>query len=202
MYVKCIGVGVIEWMNCNQGFLMALLTLAYVIATVVMAWLMLRSNGIAMRSLAHAVVLEDRRSRPYLVFDLEFTDKCVFAVLKNIGLSPALKIKIILDPVLQRENIHNKTFEEIGMTKFPPSQFGPGQYHRDFIDIGPEFFKRYGGGILHGKLSYFDMSVKKYEESFVVDLAFFFGLQDIGRPDIGKELVRIGNMIEKVANRK
>jgi hypothetical protein len=189
----------IDWMNKNEGFIMGCLTFVSVGTTAIMAWLMTRSNNISSQSLTYAVELEDRRSRPYLIFDLEYSDHCIFAILKNIGLSPAVKIEIETDPQLLRSNAKGNR-EELGMIKFPPSQFLPGELRRDLIDGGPQFYKNYSGSILCGKLKYGDVSGKQYGGNFVIDLAFMLSLQDIHKPDISREVEKTRRALEKVAS--
>jgi uncharacterized membrane protein len=54
----------INWLNQNQGFVMALLTLIYVLATMVIAWLTLRVTNLSQKNLDMAVQLEKSRTRP------------------------------------------------------------------------------------------------------------------------------------------
>jgi hypothetical protein len=49
---------VVAWLNSNQGFVIAILTLVYVVATLFIAIVMLRSNSISSRSLAQALEQE------------------------------------------------------------------------------------------------------------------------------------------------
>jgi len=184
-------------MNNNEGFVTGCLTLATVLTTAITVFLMYRSNRTASKSLAYAVELEDRRSRPFLIFDLEYVDKCVFAVLKNIGQSPAVKIAINISPKIMRK-FGSDEKSEIGMTKYPPSQFLPGQSRRDFIELANVFHQEYGSDMLNGSIGYLDLSGKYYDEKFSIDLKFMLNLHDIVKPDIAKELKTVADKISKI----
>jgi len=79
---------------------MALLTLVYVFATIILAILALVANHISSKQLKTTILLEKERSRPYLVFDLFIEDHFVHAIIKNIGQTEARGVTIEITPTL------------------------------------------------------------------------------------------------------
>jgi hypothetical protein len=87
--------GVVDWLNTNEGFVLSLLTLAYVVATFMLVFITLRALG------------EDRRRQrqaiaPLVVADLEFDGERHTAhfVLRNAGLTTALDVALTVSPPL------------------------------------------------------------------------------------------------------
>jgi hypothetical protein len=84
----------VDWLNQNQGFAIALLTLVYVVTTVIIAIIMARSNYLASKNIRLSIEFEKSRSRPNVIFDIVIENRTVHAVLKNIGQSPAKHISV------------------------------------------------------------------------------------------------------------
>jgi len=57
---------IIRWMNANQGFAQVLLTIALVVATIVLARSPAKANAISRDQMKQALELEQSRTRPYL----------------------------------------------------------------------------------------------------------------------------------------
>ncbi|MDK2858069.1 MAG: hypothetical protein PWQ89_1188 [Verrucomicrobiota bacterium] len=90
----------IDWCNTNQGFVMAVLTLVYVIATIAIVLLARHSNKIAQANLKTLVDLEREKSRPLI--DVDLVPDSVFLSLhvSNRGLTPAYDVKFSINPSL------------------------------------------------------------------------------------------------------
>jgi len=93
---------VIEWSNSNTGFLMALLTAVYVIATLLILYENRRNNRLM-------ISFEKDRKRPHVVFwvesEMKTHDQCVNSIdfvgkIKNEGESTAHNIKVTTEPKL------------------------------------------------------------------------------------------------------
>jgi hypothetical protein len=97
----------IEWLNQNQGFALTALTFVYVIATIVMAYLMIHSNNLSAKNIAQALKIEKDRTRPYVMFDLQFKGFNVYAILKNVGVTPAHNVKVNIEPELKNTLRHS-----------------------------------------------------------------------------------------------
>lgn len=91
----------IDWCNTNQGFVMALLTLVYVIATIGIVLLARHSNKIAQANLKTLVDLEREKSRPLI--DVDLVPDSIFLSLhvSNRGLTPAYEVKFSITPPLE-----------------------------------------------------------------------------------------------------
>lgn len=92
----------IEWSNSNTGFLMALLTAVYVIATLLILYENRRNNRLM-------ISFEKDRKRPHVVFwiesemkthDQHFNSIDFVGKIKNEGASTAHNIKVTTDPKL------------------------------------------------------------------------------------------------------
>src|SRR5688572_23772795 len=92
----------VNWLNQNQGFVMALLTFVYVIATIVIARLAIKTTRLAQRNLDMALQLERDRVRPYVVFNISSSTakRYTYASIKNRGLSAAYSVNISIKPAL------------------------------------------------------------------------------------------------------
>lgn len=94
--------GVIEWSNSNTGFLMALLTAVYVIATILILYESRRNNRLM-------ISFERDRNRPHVVFwvesEMETQDQYFSTIgfvgkIRNEGASTAHNVKITTEPKL------------------------------------------------------------------------------------------------------
>lgn len=160
----------IEWCNSNQGFAVILLTAVYVIATIVMVWHMGRSNRLASKELAEVAELERRRTRPYLVFDLESHRKFVYAVLRNIGQTSAYKVSIQVNPVLEHSD--KAASRPLSLVSSTIQMVAPGREFRDLVDFGPKFYKRYKEPRFQGSVNYQDTQGETFDEEFDIDMSF------------------------------
>jgi len=189
----------IHWLNTNQGFVMGLLTLVYVVATVGIAIIMIRSNRLSRRSLQQALELDKKRSRPYVVFDIELRERLVFAVLRNYGLTGAHKIKLVLSPLLQHTiggKIIDSTlvFNEIGF-------LAPSRVLEDFLDPDSAFFDHYAGARFEGKLEYEDSEQQRYEEPVRIDLTAQKGLHSVRETHLENEVQKLTQAVGQLSQK-
>ncbi len=64
----------IQYLNANQGFVMAILTAVYVLATLVLVIVAHRQFALTQRSLDFASAAEKTKSRPYVLFDIVYEE--------------------------------------------------------------------------------------------------------------------------------
>lgn len=191
----------VAWLNANQGFVMGILTLVYVVATVFIAIVMLRANSVSSRSLAQAVELEKLRSRPYLLFDLESRHRAIHAVLKNLGKTAAYDVKISVTPEL-KSVIQGQDWVS-SLTTNVVSFVAPNREIADFIQPVPQFSKSYPDLRFEGELLYRDSEGKSFKEPFKIDLKYQMRLLHVSAEDneIPKKLEKIRESIDALGNR-
>jgi hypothetical protein len=187
---------VTEWLNTNEGFAIILLTAVYVIATIVMARYMARANMLASKSLAQAVELERRRTRPHLSFDLESHRKFVYAVLRNIGKTAAYNVTIQVTPALEHSD--KSAQRTLSLVTGSIRMIAPGREFSDLVDFGPKFFERYKEPRFRGCLMYHDAESNTYEDRFDIDMSFAAKLLYVEEPpDVGSELEKIRELLRQ-----
>ncbi|QHI68587.1 hypothetical protein [Tichowtungia aerotolerans] len=114
----------IEWCNANQGFVMTVLTLVYVIATIAIVLLARHSNKIAQANLQTLVDLEREKSRPLI--DVDLVPDSIFLSLhvSNRGLTPAYDVQFSITPTLTYLEGHGKNVPlailDNGLTSLAP----------------------------------------------------------------------------------
>ncbi len=182
---------IINWLNVNQGFVLGILTLVYVVTTLVMAGLMMHSNRLTRQ-------LEEQRSRPAVIFNVISIDYWVHAIMKNTGLTPAYDVKVSCTPSITSDVGGKDT--ETALTAHCVSFLAPQQEITDFIDGGPQFFKRYPDPVFTGTVKYKDRSGTPYKEDFRIDLSVLKSRSYLSRVDVGKELEKIRRTLEHLAS--
>jgi hypothetical protein len=191
----------VQWSNANQGFLLALLTLVYVLATLWLAWL-------ARRQLKLATDLEKNRLRPFVIFDLVVERTFVFAHLRNTGPTPAWDVRISVSPKIQALLGGEKTFpaEEcarpISFIERGIAMLAPGREIKAFIGAWARVRGAHPTLRFEGQVAYADFSGQVYSEPFVADLSAHEGLLHLSRKDIhdvAKELESIARILGQIA---
>src|SRR5215213_6339927 len=92
----------VGWVNQNQGVVIVLLTLVYVVTTIVIAGLSVKATRLAQKNIETMVALERNRLRPYVLFYLSSSirKRSTYASIKNHGLTAAYNVKVSIDPPL------------------------------------------------------------------------------------------------------
>ena len=159
---------IVEWLDAHQGFVFAILTCAYLFTTSLMARRMRQSNDLVREQLAQARTAERERARPYLVFDLESRRRLMYAVLRNIGETPAFGVRIDVDPPLR----NNAMKRESSLTQHVIEMVAP---HREFTDVlngSPGFYSEYESPKFKIRMTYSDGAGTEYDEHMVIDMTF------------------------------
>ncbi|MFZ1936959.1 MAG: hypothetical protein WCB27_12380 [Thermoguttaceae bacterium] len=176
-----------NWLNANQGAALVILTLGYVLATVVMVSVMIHSNRLTRQ-------LDEQRSRPAATFCILRDAQWIYAVLANTGVTPAYDVRVTCDPALTR--CGNGT--ESAITAHPTSFLPAKEKITDFIDAGHTFFERFTNPVFNCAVCYTDKAGKRYEENFRLDLTVLSDCNYDLETDLEKELKNIGKQLEKM----
>jgi hypothetical protein len=174
-----------DWLNRNQGAVMALLTFVYTALTIILVWL-------SHRSLKTAVALEKNRLRPYVLFNISssIATKTTFASIKNLGPTAAYNIKILIEPKL--EHLHDGESPLIGRdVLFLP----PNEEVTDIIDSSPAFHQKYPNPLFKGAVEYENSCGEKYREPFRIDLTFLKKRLYNREPTVADELGQINETL-------
>jgi hypothetical protein len=188
----------IDFLNTNQGFIMSLLTAVYVIATIIIVIVSIRSNIATKDSLEEFKKAEKRKYRPYVIFDITPKDYLFYTKLKNEGITPAIDIKINVKPNIYTISSNKK--ELCPITSKGLSYLAPQNTCKNLLAFGSTFFENYKDPIFEGTIEYFDVNEKKYNEKFRIDLSSYKELRYISEKDIGNELEKISKSLEKISS--
>ncbi|HZI20138.1 MAG TPA: hypothetical protein VEY09_16255 [Pyrinomonadaceae bacterium] len=162
----------VKWLNDNQGFVMAMLTLIYVLTTVGIALLALRANRISQKNIETALRLERNRLRPYVVFNITTSAAHhVYATLKNIGLTAASNVCVKVTPRVEYVVGDNER-RESALTSQKISFLAPADEVSDLLDATESFYQTYRSPVFQGDISYEDSTGFKYNEPFKIDLTY------------------------------
>lgn len=179
----------------HQGFVIAVLTFVYVATTIVLAGIVVRASSLARKQLMLAMESEHNRIRPYIVFDLITEDACIFAVLKNTGLTPAHGVKITVTPSLKSIEARGSQFEIPFLVHGVP-MMPPNREIKALVEHWGPFLKKYEALRFEGKVSYSTRDDSHhYDEAFVIDLNSEKHIVRIGKKDLND----LGNYIQEIA---
>lgn len=172
----------ISWANENSGFLLVILTMVYVVATLVILLIMIRANSLTRNSLKQTKKLEQSRLRPYLSIFLKVIKKCGsdtspgfpygYLYIKNSGLSQAKNVSIEMNPkIFSEPTIDGKKI------KISPyfieniiHYLAPNESISDSIGFLGNYYERFETPTFKGYIRYSDINNNQYKEEFTVDL--------------------------------
>jgi len=151
---------VVEWFNNNQGFLMVILTIVYVVTTIGLLLSAKHSNKITKEAII-------RVSRPFIIVDLYPEGKFLDLRVKNTGVIPAIDVSMQFDKPIKTCN--NNILKE---KSFPI--IGPGVEIKLFLDDQSSFSKKNEEiQTITCKLSYRSPLFDIYQESIVINLSMY-----------------------------
>lgn len=171
----------VDWVNNNQGFVTAILTLIYVSATIAILVIMTRSNALSQRNIELLQDIEKSRLRPYVTFDIEVDRGIASGILKNHGLSGARDVRVDLEPKVT-ELVNNRP-QESALTRGTIGSLAPGRELREVIDASGDFLGQYQSLLFRGDILYYDAAGTEYVEPLVVDLTVHQHLMWTDLPD-------------------
>lgn len=211
----------IEWLNQNQGFVMALLTLVYVCATIFLAFLTLKTKQIGedareisreAKEISNKALeisenhlkliadLEKQRVRPYVLFNLYNDDGKTFATVKNYGLTSASDVKISIEPKLVNTSSDDESILASQTIFFMPPSFEI----KDNIGLSHVFYQNFEQAKFRGKVNYKDAFGNGYENNFYIDLDILrrrIYTKEIFGKEIVEELKQINENISNLSSK-
>ena len=190
----------IDWCNANAGFATSILTLVYVVATLIIVAIMVHANKLNRKATETAVELERQRTRPVVI--LEFIRESVVWTLrvKNAGLSVARDISFSVSPEPKMcfggENAVPKEKSERRLPLFQngmPSLAPAGEITTALGTLA-RMKESFGGLRFRGSIEYKDENGAAYTSPIDIDLGVYESLTYLS----GKGLHEIGIEIEKI----
>lgn len=181
----------VRFVNENSGAAMVLLTFVYVAATLLIVRAMHKANQLAVR-------LEQRRSRPYLLCDIEFRQGMPYLTIMNAGVSAALEVTLTLEP--EPQVFRDSARRPSALLRHPIAMMTPGRKLEDLLEPPPGFFTLYPDPKFTGRLKYHDAGGITYDEAVSIDLNYYLGVghvRDKTLADIVQELERIRKAFER-----
>lgn len=187
---------IINWLNQNQGFVMAVLTLVYVVTTVVIALLTLKATRLSQKNLDTAIELEKGRLRPYVLFNISssIAKRNTYASIKNLGLTAAYKVKVSIKPKLEHHYDVESPLTSRDILFLPP-----GEEVTDVIDSSPAFHQKYLEPLFEGVVEYEDSKANKFKEPFRIDLTFLKKRIYVREASVGDELKQVNETLTVIA---
>jgi len=190
---------VLKWINENNGLMMAILTLVYVIATVVIMLLTYQSIAIGKRHLEHLDNLEKQRARPYVFFDIQCRERCIWGVLKNIGVTPAIDVSVEVNPPFVVEWGVGGA-RECALCGSKVGFLAPGRELADLVGVSHDFYTQHERPVFDVAVTYKDVNGSSYNEKRVVDLSFG---EQMASPqnEVAEELRKIAKQLEALVQK-
>ncbi|MBN1806017.1 MAG: hypothetical protein JW837_12270 [Sedimentisphaerales bacterium] len=177
----------VEWLNENAGFIMAILTCVYVIATILILCESRRNNLLQSDAIKQSMAFERARNRPYVVFEIQSelrthsehdSDVYYSASAKNMGLSSAHNISIKTSPELNARlgwgANKKKTYRIPSILRKPISVLLPGEEIKEIVGPAMFLFEDKSDDELSFEVSmtYSDIAQEIYQEKFTINLAW------------------------------
>lgn len=183
--------GAVDFCDHHSGFLLALLTAIYVIATLLLVVQSYQQTRLAVR-------LERERTRPYLTFDIVAHGPAFEGILTNDGLTAAVDVRLKLQPDIRvelggRERGLNMATRTI--TLLPPRK-SIDEYLGNFEEL-----KLQNDSMRFlAQLSYKDSTRQRsYGDDFEIDLSFGEEHAFISKPVAAEEFKNLNENIRELA---
>lgn len=199
-----------EWLNMNQGAAITILTLVYVVATIVIVWKMRKSNyliresnDISRKAIEQSMQFERQRNRPYVIFDLVVKNEMLCAKVTNIGRQPAYHVQIATDPEILR-SLSGREVPVCFMER-KIALLAPSREIDDFVDLVGNFLRKYAEITFNVELSYKDFKGETYQQKDQISIGFLktrmFTKEEDPMKDIAKSLNKIAAYLEHTRKR-
>lgn len=189
-----------DYLNNNQGAMITILTFVYVIATLITVRVIHKSNGISKQAIQHSMQVEKEKSRPYIIFDFVADAEVVYAIIQNIGCTPACNVLVNIEDKI-KEIRHDKRMTSLANRNI--AFVAPGRIIKDFINVSHAIFSVNQDHTYNVEISYCNTSNEKYCERIVVDLEHVRGLGYIIEKDhlkdISREISNINSQITSIS---
>jgi hypothetical protein len=120
----------------------------------------------------------------------------MYAILKNIGISPAINVKVYCKPKIEGPIMGDP--RETTITAHTIAMLAPGREISDYISGNAVFFSTYRDLLFDVTLEYEDVSGTKYKEAIKIDLTFQREHISEAEKDIGVEIEKLRKSLEQV----
>ncbi len=184
---------IIEWCNKNQGFIMAVLTGVYVLATIGIALLGARANSISQRNVATLTEIERERSRPLVQVTIESDAPSLTLKVSNNGQTPAYDVRISTTPQLQ-VILAEKNRRPLGVIEHGIGSLGSSASVSSFVGFFPSVKSAYPEMRFTGSVTYRASTGKTYETPVDLDVRYMENSAHIDR----KTIHDVANQLEKI----
>lgn len=194
---------IVDLCNVNGGFVSALLTFVYVVATIGILLSGRRANKIAQTNMKVLMELEQERSRPFVDVEM-FPDSPMISLrVTNRGATPAYDIAISIAPplklLLSRPPGGN---DQVGILRHPIGSLAPaanitsliGSFH-DVKEANPQLLYK-------GTVVFRNSSGRSYESPICLDLRYMENNCHIDRKtihDVAKQLEELQKEFHSIA---
>jgi hypothetical protein len=195
---------IIDWLNCNSGFITSLLTFFLVLLTGWYAYIthnMLKSNEKA----------NNEQTRPYIIAMIESQDLKLKLYIKNFGLRPALDVKIMFNPPLDNidnisKNKNEKPHKNLLNQSFMPPNFkvNTSLWNTPSLLQNKELIKQY-----EVLICYNDTNHQTYNETYIINLDDYINSQktiehtsNYHLESISKSLKETKEILKTISNKR
>ncbi len=202
---------IVQWLNANNGAITAILTLISVLATIisvlatiVMAGLMVWANRISARNIAVAIKLDKQRSRPNVLFDIVQRGNMAYAILKNIGQSPAIDVEIKISPmpkaVVNPDSpvTVSKQEHEIGFLTSKTQFLAPTHELSAYLSPFYQFIRNTAPCKFSGSICYRGTDGERYEENFNLNPGIYAAPLLVGEKDVADVLEQVEKSLNNI----
>lgn len=183
---------IMKFLNENTGAVGIIFSGLVTLATLVYAtltWKLVSETRRMRKAQTDAKVTIRVETRKEAIHFLDF-------VVANEGIGPAYDVKFELKPVPSKEiddSILNK-IKSLGFINYGLEYLSPNQEIRTFLTSMLQDFEKKIGTAFNIKVSYKNSSGEKSNDSYLIDMSIFKGLNQVGKPD----LYSIAKDIEKI----
>lgn len=193
----------IIWCNSNAGFLMAVLTAVYVLATVAIVLISMRANRISQANIEALSKLEEERIRPFVEVEMENDIQFITFKVANNGQTAAYDISFEIDRPLKLL-LKGKDAENIGLIEHGIGTLCAKSSKTALIGTFSRFREEYPHMDFTGKVFYNSFKGKSYETPINVNLQHLRNSVSVHKKtihDVAKELEKIRKEINYIGTR-
>jgi hypothetical protein len=191
---------IIEWCNINQGFLMALLTAVYAIATIFLVRIANKSNSISEKNVRDLTRLEQERMRPLVDVRIESDIPFLILRISNHGLTPAYAVSMktipIIKAVMGGDDCHpsTKTEKAIGIIEHGIGSLGAGCSESVLLGTFTRIEEVYPELIFKGTITFESFNRTRYSSPVSIDLRYKKGALHVNH----KTIDDVANQLEEM----
>jgi len=200
---------IIDWCNNNQGFLMALLTAVYVIATISLVKIGHQANAISEKNISDIKNLEAERLKPLVEVRVESDIPFLILRITNLGQTPAYAVRVETTPLIKAvmggEGCHpgTKTEKSIGIIDHGIGSLGAGCSESAILGTLTRLEEVYPELIFTGIITYQSFNGTPYSSPVNIDLRYKKGALYVNHKtidDVASQLEEICREIRHIGS--